>query len=60
MQLARTQMKEAIEAVPELNCSLTFTGGFAMGATKWNYLIGDLKQTKIGLVPGERLSRHAG
>ncbi|KAL3917135.1 MAG: hypothetical protein SGILL_004854 [Bacillariaceae sp.] len=52
MQHARSNMKEAIEATPELNCSLTFTGGFAMGSTKWDYLIGDLQQTKIGLCPG--------
>ncbi|KAL3907748.1 MAG: hypothetical protein SGARI_003386 [Bacillariaceae sp.] len=39
-------------AADDLNCSISFTNGFSMGATKWEYLIGDLQQTKIGLCPG--------
>ena len=52
MQKARSSMAEGIKAMPELNCSVTFTGGFAMGSSKWDYLIGDLQRTKIGLCPG--------
>jgi hypothetical protein len=46
-------MYQAIqEEASDLNCKIVWTKAFATGSSKWEYLVGDLQNTKIGLCPG--------
>lgn len=56
----RAEMKTAFEEHgPELNCTITYTGAFASGNTKFEYFNYDISRSKIGLSPrGSAIETH--
>lgn len=56
----REAMKTAVEEHgAEMNCIITFTGGFASGNTKFEYFNYDISRAKIGLSPrGSAIETH--
>lgn len=56
----REAMKTAVEQHgAELNCTITFTGSFASGNTKFEYFNYDISRAKIGLSPrGSAIETH--
>ena len=60
MQKQRSIMADTIkQVVPDLNCSIEITSGFAAGKEPWEYITQDLTNTKIGLAPrGSALETH--
>eukprot|EP00978_Attheya_sp_CCMP212_P026468 scaffold87164_cov56-Attheya_sp.AAC.1 len=55
----RSQMQEAMEAIPELNCTVEYTKGFLSGSSPFYYFNRDLGTTKIGLAPrGSGVETH--
>ncbi|KAL7532697.1 hypothetical protein ACHAXR_004790 [Thalassiosira sp. AJA248-18] len=56
----REAMKSAVEEHgAEMNCTITFTGSFASGSTKFIYFNYDISQAKIGLSPrGSAIETH--
>jgi hypothetical protein len=55
----RGQMKQAMEEIPELNCTVQFTAGFAKGNSPFTYFNRDLGTAKIGLCPrGSAVETH--
>lgn len=56
----RAAMKAAVEeGGAEMNCTVTFTGAFASGNTKFEYFNYDISRSKIGLSPrGSAIETH--
>jgi hypothetical protein len=56
----RSMMKTAVEEHgAEMNCSVSFTSGFAAGKTKFEYINYEVSQSKIGLSPrGSAVETH--
>jgi hypothetical protein len=55
----RGQMKQAVEEISELNCTVKFTTGFAQGNSPFYYFNRDLGTAKIGLSPrGSGVETH--
>lgn len=56
----RETMKTAVEEHgAEMNCTVTYTGAFATGNTKFEYFNYDISQSKIGLSPrGSAIETH--
>lgn len=56
----REEMKSAVEEHgAEMNCTITFTGAFATGNTKFEYFNYDISNSKIGLSPrGSAIETH--